>query len=96
MSGWVYMMADRYRGTIYTGVTADIARRTWQHRQGRGSKFVRKYRLLRLVYAEPYERIDDAIAREKAIKKWRRQRKIELIEKANPDWLDWTEHTIMA
>jgi predicted GIY-YIG superfamily endonuclease len=54
MSGWVYMMADRYRGTIYTGVTADIARRTWQHRQGKGSKFVRKYQLLRLVYAEPY------------------------------------------
>jgi putative endonuclease len=93
MSGWVYMMADRYRGTIYTGVTADIARRTWQHRQGRGSRFVRKYGLLRLVYVEPYERIEDAIAREKAIKKWRRQWKIELIEKANPDWLDWTEHT---
>jgi putative endonuclease len=96
MGGWVYMMAGRYRGTIYTRFTADIARRTWQHRQGRGSKFVRKYGLLRLVYAEPYERIDEAIAREKAIKRWRRQWKIELIEKANPDWLDWSEHTTMA
>ena len=50
--GWVYIMADRYRGTIYTGVTADIARRSFQHRTGKGSRFVQRYRLLRLVYAE--------------------------------------------
>ena len=67
------MMADRYRGTIYTGVTSDIARRSFQHRVGEGSRFVRKYELLRLVYAEAHDRIDDAIVREKAIKKWRRQ-----------------------
>jgi putative endonuclease len=91
--GWVYMMADRYRGTIYTGVTSDIARRAFQHPDGRGSRFVAKYSLLRLVYVEPYERIDEAIAREKAIKKWLRAWKIELIEKANPDWLDLFEHT---
>jgi putative endonuclease len=96
MSGWVYMMADRYRGTIYTGVTADIARRLWQHQHRRGSKFVRKYGLLRLVYAEPYERIDEAIAREKAIKKWLREWKIELIESANPDWVDWSPHVTNA
>jgi putative endonuclease len=83
--GWVYMMADRYRGTIYTGVTSDIGRRAFQHREGKGSRFVAKYGLLRLVYVEPYERIDEAIAREKAIKKWLRAWKIELIEKANPD-----------
>ena len=82
------MMADRYRGAIYTGVTADIAKRIYQHRTRHGSKLVKRYGLLRLVYAEPYERIDDAIAREKAIKKWRRAWKIELIEKANPDWAD--------
>jgi len=86
--GWLYMMTDRYRGAIYTGVTADIARRAHQHRTQHASKFVKKYRLERLVYAEFYERIEDAIAREKAIKKWRRAWKIELIEKANPDWLD--------
>jgi putative endonuclease len=86
--GWVYMMADRYRGTIYTGVTADIARRAHQHLTRHGSKFVKRYGLLRLVYAEEYDRIDEAIAREKAIKKWLRGWKIELIEKANPDWLD--------
>ena len=94
MPGWVYMMADRYRGAIYTGVTADIARRAFQHRQGSGSRFVKKYKLLRLVHAEPYERIDEAIAREKAIKKWRRQWKIELIEKANPNWLDLFDDTV--
>jgi putative endonuclease len=82
------MMADRYRGAIYTGVTADITRRVFQHRAGKGSRFVRKYGLLRLVYAEPWERIDEAIAREKAIKKWRRQWKVELVEKANPEWAD--------
>ncbi|HYG48129.1 MAG TPA: GIY-YIG nuclease family protein [Allosphingosinicella sp.] len=87
------MMADRYRGTIYTGVTSDIGRRAFQHREGKGSRFVAKYGLLRLVYVEPYERIEEAIAREKAIKKWLRAWKIELIEKANPDWLDLFEHT---
>ncbi len=88
MGGWLYMMADRYRGAIYTGVTADLARRAFQHREGTGSRFVAKYKLLRLVCAEPYERIEDAIAREKAIKKWRREWKIRLIEEANPDWRD--------
>ncbi|HEX4695006.1 GIY-YIG nuclease family protein [Sphingomonas sp.] len=86
--GWLYMMADRYRGAIYTGVTADLARRVFQHRTRHGSKFVKKYNLRRIVHAEFYERIDEAIAREKAIKKWLRAWKIELIEKANPDWLD--------
>ena len=94
--GWVYMMADRYRGTIYTGVTAEIARRTFQHRTGKGSRFVKKYGLLRLVHAEPFERIDEVIAREKAIKKWRRQWKIELIERANPDWLDLFDASVDA
>jgi putative endonuclease len=89
--GWLYMMADRYRGTIYTGVTADIARRAYQHRTEDGSEFVKRYGLLRLVYAEPYEHIEDAIGREKAIKKWRRQWKIDLIEAANPNWLDQYE-----
>jgi putative endonuclease len=94
--GWVYMMADRYRGTLYTGVTSDLARRAFQHREGSGSRFVRKYELLRRVYAEPYERIDEAIAREKAIKKWRREWKIQLIEELNPDWLDLFDQTIGA
>jgi putative endonuclease len=89
--GWVYLLADRYRGALYTGVTANIARRTWQHREGSGSRHAAKYGIKRLVFAEHAERIEDAIAREKAIKKWRRAWKIELIESANPDWDDLYE-----
>jgi len=85
------MLADRYRSAIYTGVTADLARRTWQHREGIGSHFAKRYEIRILVYAERHETIDTAIAREKAIKKWRRAWKIELIEHANPDWLDLYE-----
>ncbi len=85
------MLADRYRGAIYTGVTADLARRSWQHREGIGSRFAKRYEIRILVYAERHETIDAAIAREKAIKKWRRAWKIELIEQANPDWLDLYE-----
>ncbi len=61
--GWVYIMADRYRGTIYIGVTADLAARIHQHRTGEGSDFVNRYGLNRLVYAAHHERIEDAIAR---------------------------------
>ena len=86
--GWVYIMADRYRGAIYIGVTADLAARIHQHRTGEGSDFVKRYGLNRLVYAEHYDRIVDAIAREKAMKKWRREWKIRLIEEQNLDWLD--------
>ncbi len=82
------MLANRYRGTIYTGVTRDIARRSWQHRTGTGSAFARRYGVNRLVYAEQTESVVDAIAREKAIKKWNRDWKIELIEQANPHWED--------
>jgi len=88
--GWVYMMADRYRGTIYTGVTADIGRRVEQHRSEGGSRFAKRYGLSRLVYTEWHDEIISAIEREKAIKKWRRQWKIDLVEEANPEWLDLT------
>ena len=86
--GYLYMMADRYRGAIYTGATAYIVQRVGQHRTGSGSDFCRRYGLDRLVYIEQTELILDAIAREKQIKKWRREWKIELIERGNPDWLD--------
>ena len=89
--GWVYLMADRYRGAIYTGVTSSLAARVDAHRNGRGSKFCAQYGLKRLVYAERFDRIDEAIAAEKAIKKWRRAWKIELIERANADWDDLYE-----
>ena len=86
--GWVYIMADRYRGTIYIGVTADLSARVHQHRTGEGSDFAKRYRLDRLVYIEQHDRVEDAIAREKAMKKWRREWKIRLIEEQNPDWLN--------
>ena len=89
--GWVYVMADRYRGTLYVGVTSDIAARVYAHREGRRSEFCARYGLTRLVYAEPAPAIEEAIAREKAIKKWNRAWKIEMIEKANPEWDDLFE-----
>ena len=89
--GWVYIMADRYRGTLYIGVTSDLAARAWAHKEGRGSSFCARYGLTRLVHAEEAPTIEEAIAREKAIKKWNRAWKIELIGQANPDWLDLFE-----
>ncbi|WP_375401831.1 GIY-YIG nuclease family protein [uncultured Sphingomonas sp.] len=88
MTAWVYLLANRKNGAIYTGVTRDIAQRTWQHREGTGSAFCRKYGIDILVYAEPHDTIVGAIAREKAIKKWRRAWKVTLIEQENPDWRD--------
>ncbi|MFL0357032.1 GIY-YIG nuclease family protein [Erythrobacter sp. GH1-10] len=86
--GWVCMMADRYRGMIYVGVTADLASRVTQHREGRGSDFCAKYELKRLVLAERFATIEEAIAFEKRLKRWRREWKIELVEKSNPSWDD--------
>ena len=81
------MMADRYRGAIYTGVTADLAARIYQHRSN-PQGFVARYGLKRLVHVEPHDNISDAIACEKALKKWKREWKIRLIEEQNPDWVD--------
>ena len=86
--GWVYIMADRYRGTLYIGVSSNLAARVWAHKEGRGSKFCARHGLTKLVYADPAPTIYEAIAREKAMKKWNRVWKIELIERANPDWHD--------
>ena len=85
---WVYIMTNAPFGTLYIGVTSDLVRRVWQHRNGEGSQFCREYGLTRLVYCEPHTRIEDAIAREKAMKAWKRRWKTDLIEKANPGWED--------
>ena len=84
--GWVYIVTNRRGGTLYVGVTSDIARRAWEHREGTVEGFSKRYRLKRLVYAEHHEDIRDAIQREKTVKHWPRQWKIDLIEAANPDW----------
>ncbi|WP_234031910.1 GIY-YIG nuclease family protein [Porphyrobacter sp. SLTP] len=91
MGGWVYIMTNAPHGTLYIGVTADLAARVFAHREGHGSTFCRKYGLNRLVYAERHESITDAIAREKAMKKWKREWKLKLIRKDNPHWLDLFE-----
>ena len=89
--GWVYIMTNKPGGVLYTGVAADIVARVAQHRAGEGPSFSRRYNLKRLVLAEPYPTIDEAIAREKALKEWRRAWKIRLIEESNPDWDDLWE-----
>ncbi|WP_255703794.1 GIY-YIG nuclease family protein [Erythrobacter sp. SN021] len=89
--GYVYIMADRYRGALYIGVTADIAARTVQHRARKGGSFTARYDLTRLVSVEHHDDIEDAIAREKAMKKWNRAWKIRRIEEQNPDWDDLFE-----
>ena len=86
--GWLYMMANHYRGGTYVGVTSDLTRRVWQHREGLGSLHVTDFGKTSLVYAERHEEIEPAIAREKLVKKWRREWKFALIEADNPDWLD--------
>lgn len=88
---WVYIMASRRNGTLYIGVTNDIARRAWQHREGRVPGFTRKYGVKLLVHYEPFENISAAIHREDRLKKWKRRWKLELIEKSNPEWRDLYE-----
>jgi putative endonuclease len=86
--GWVYIMADRYRGTMYVGVTANLPARIHQHRTRDGSDFCARYGLTRLVWAERSDDIVACIAHEKRLKRWHRQWKFELIERGNPDWRD--------
>ena len=89
--GWTYIMTNKQRGVLYVGVTADLAARVMQHREGKGSGFCRKYNLTLLVHAERHYEITVAITREKALKAWKRDWKIELIETNNPDWRDLFE-----
>ncbi len=88
MAGYTYIITNRKNGALYTGVTAEMSRRALDHREGAGSKFAAKYGIYRLVYAEFHDEIDNAILREKRIKKWRRAWKIALIEESNPNWRD--------
>ena len=94
MGGWVYIVTNKRDGVLYIGVTTDLSVRILQHRQGSGSAFCRRYGLDRLVYAEPHAEITDAIVREKAMKAWKRAWNIDLIEKANPEWLDLFEQIV--
>ena len=85
---YVYMLASGRHGTLYIGVTNSIRARLEQHRAGNGSIFVAKYKVDRLVHLESYEHPEDAIRREKQLKNWKRQWKIQLIEEENLEWAD--------
>ena len=87
---YVYITASNSR-RLYIGISNDLNVRLWQHRNGEGSKFAHKYNMTNLVHFEVYEDVRQAIAREKELKGWRRERKIELIEKGNPEWRDLSE-----
>jgi putative endonuclease len=82
------MMASGQHGTLYVGVTNNLARRTYEHRTRQQASFTAQYVVIRLVWYEEYVRIQEAIAREKMLKKWRRDWKIRLIEEFNPLWYD--------
>ncbi len=84
----VYMMTNRKHGTLYIGVTSNLQRRAWQHREGLIDGFTRKYGLKRLAWYEQYETMIAAIRREKSLKKFERDWKINLIERNNPYWND--------
>ena len=84
----VYMLASGRHGTLYIGVTSDLPARLYQHREGLLPGFTSRYGVARLVWLEAHETMDAAIAREKAMKKWRREWKCNLIEEGNPHWSD--------
>ena len=91
MTGYVYLMSNRPNGTLYCGVTNDIARRAHEHREGVVRGFTKQYGLKRLVWFEPHDDIRDAIQRETSIKRWPRAWKVRLIVADNPEWADLYE-----
>jgi putative endonuclease len=89
--GWVYIITNRRNGILYTGVARDLPRRVWQHREGLGGSFTRRYGLRRLVWCEYHDTILGAIQREKNLKHWPRAWKVRLIHATNPEWNDLYE-----
>ena len=88
---FVYLLASKRNGTLYTGITNDVYWRTRQHQDGEGGVFTRRYGVHRLVWFEEHSDVEFAITREKRIKRWRRAWKVELIERDNPEWRDLME-----
>ena len=85
---YVYILATGYNGTFYVGMTSDLPRRIWEHREGLVDGFTKKYGVYRLVYYEAHDDVHAAIRREKSIKRWGRAMKISAIERENPHWED--------
>ena len=88
---WVYILASKRNGTLYIGVTDNLARRVWQHKQGLVEGFTKKYAVKQLVYSDCFRDVRQAIDAEKRLKKWNRAWKIQLIESVNPGWKDLSE-----
>ena len=88
---YVYILASKKNGTLYIGITSDLPGRVYEHKNDMGEGFTKKYKVHRLVYYEGYKDVKQAILREKQLKKWKRQWKIRLIEKENPEWRDLYE-----
>jgi putative endonuclease len=88
MTHWVYILASKPGGTLYVGVTNNLVRRVYEHREGLAESFTKRYGVKMLVYFEPHDTIEAALQREKNIKHWSREWKNDLITKSNPDWRD--------
>jgi putative endonuclease len=88
---YVYILTSKRNGTLYTGVTSNLVKRVWEHKQNVVEGFTKKYNVKTLVYYEVHENAESAITREKRIKKWRRSWKLRLIENKNPHWKDLYE-----
>ena len=88
MTYWVYVLASKPNGTLYVGVTNDLARRVHEHKSGEGGEFTRKYGVTNLVHVQPFDTARLAIEQEKRLKKWRREWKLALVERDNPGWRD--------
>ena len=84
----VYILASQRNGTLYIGVTSDLIKRIWEHKNDQVDGFSKRYGVHQLVYFEQHDRMEDAIIREKQLKKWNRAWKMRLIEECNPDWID--------
>lgn len=91
---FVYILASKRNGTLYTGITSNLVQRVWQHKQNMIVGFTNKYNVKILVWYEVYENAENAITREKQIKKWKRAWKLRLIEEKNPHWKDLYEEII--
>ena len=91
---YVYIMTNRPYGTLYVGITNDLVRRAWEHREGMVDGFTKEHGLHRLVWYEAHDTAYDAITREKLIKKWHRDWKVNLIQRLNPDWDDLFEEIV--
>jgi putative endonuclease len=87
----VYILTNKHRTTLYIGITNNVQRRLYQHRYGEVEGFAKRYRLNRLVWLEHFRNVNDAIPCEKKLKGWRRSRKIALVERTNPRWLDLSD-----